>query len=159
MAVLRADVEQLQRPMVLLQTYTEEMLRTTYQHPGCMPGSDATTLAPDGPLAGEVFHGAYTWASWFLRRMVRETGALTLQDAVYRMTSLPAARLGLADRGRIAPGCCADLVLLDWARYQDRGTVEAPSQLAQGVEMVLVNGGVTLAQGQATGVRTGRVIR
>ncbi|MFO1193584.1 MAG: amidohydrolase family protein [Rhodoferax sp.] len=159
MAVLRADVEQLQRPMVLLQTYTEEMLRTTYQHPGCMPGSDATTLAPDGPLAGEVFHGAYTWASWFLRRMVRETGALTLQDAVYRMTSLPAARLGLADRGRIAPGCCADLVLLDWARYQDRGTVEAPSQLAQGVEMVLVNGGVVLAQGQATGVRTGRVIR
>ena len=75
------------------------------------------------------------------------------------LTGLPAARLGLADRGRLAPGCCADLVLLDWARYPDRGTVEAPSQLAQGVEMVLVNGGAVLAQGQATGVRTGRVIR
>jgi len=53
-------------------------------------------------LAGEQFHGAYTRASWFLRRMVRETGALTLQDAICRMTSLPARRLGLADPGRIA---------------------------------------------------------
>ncbi len=64
MDVLRADVEHLLRPMVLLRTYTEEMLRTTYQHTGCMPGSDATTLAPDGVLADEKFHGAYTWAAW-----------------------------------------------------------------------------------------------
>lgn len=159
MAVLRADVEQLQRPMVLLQTYTEEMLRTTYRHPGCMPGSDATTLAPDGPLAGEVFHGAYTWASWFLRRMVRETGALALQDAVYRMTGLPAARLGLAGRGRIATGCFADVAVIDWQRYADRGTVDAPSRLAQGVAHVMVNGSLVLADGQATGERTGRVLR
>ena len=159
MEALRVDVEQLQRPMVLLKTYSEKLLRTTYEHPQCMPGSDATTLAPDGVLAGEKFHGAYTWASWFLRRMVRETSALTLQDAIYRMTTLPARRLGLADRGRIAKGCQADLVVLDWQNYSDRGTVAHPSRLAQGVVHVLVNGVPTLWDGQATGARAGQLIR
>ena len=159
MDVLRADVEHLQRPMVLLKTYTESVLRTTYEHPGCMPGSDATTLAPDGPLADEKFHGAYTWASWFLRRMVRETNALTLPDAVRRMTLLPAQRLGLRDRGRIAPGSHADIAVLDWQRYSDRGTVDHPSQLAQGVVHVMVNGTQTLRDGQVTGNRAGRLIR
>ena len=159
MDVLRSDVEHLQRPMVLLKTYSESVLRTTYEHPHCMPGSDATTLAPDGVLADEKFHGAYTWASWFLRRMVRETKALTLPDAIYRMTSLPARRLGLEDRGRIARGCHADIVVLDWNRYSDRGTVDNPSQLAQGVEHVMVNGVFTLTNGRATGERAGRIVR
>ena len=159
MDVLEADVEQLQRPMVLLKTYSEKALRTTYEHPHCMPGSDATTLAPDGILANEKFHGAYTWASWFLRRMVRETKALTLADAIYRMTTLPARRLGLRDRGRIAQGCHADIVVFDWKRYADRGTVQHPSQLAQGVLHVLVNGVPTLLNGQATGSRAGKLLR
>lgn len=159
MAVLRAEAEHLQRPMVLLKTYSEEVLRTTYEHPECMPGSDATALAPDGVLADEKFHGAYTWASWFLRRMARETGALTLPDAIYRLTSLPARRLGLGDRGRIAKGCRADIVVLDWTRYTDRGTVEQPSQLAQGVEHVVVNGVPTLLNGQVTGERAGQLLR
>lgn len=159
MDVLRADVEHLQRPMVLLKTYSESVLRTTYEHPGCMPGSDATTLAPDGPLADEKFHGAYTWASWFLRRMVRETSALTLPDAIHRMTAMPAKRLGLADRGRIAAGCHADIAVIDWQRYSDSGTVGSPSQLAKGVEHVMVNGSLTLSHGRLTGERTGRLIR
>lgn len=159
MDVLKADVDHLLRPMVLLKTYSEKVLRTTYEHPACMPGSDATTLAPDGPLAAEKFHGAYTWASWFLRRMVRETSALTLPDAVYRMTTLPAQRLGLHDRGRISAGCYADIAVLDWQRYSDRGTVEHPSQLAQGIEHVMVNGTLTLTHGLVTGDRGGRLIR
>lgn len=159
LAALAADVEQIERPMVLLLTYSEEMLRLTYQHPACMPGSDATALAPDGVLAGEKFHGAYTWAAWFLRRMVRETGALALPDAVHRLTGLPARRLGLADRGRIAPGMRADIALLDWAAYGDTGTVQAPSQLARGVRHLLVNGVATLLDGTPTGERAGQVLR
>lgn len=159
MEVLRADVEQLLRPMVLLRTYTEEMLRTTYQHPQCMPGSDATTLAPDGVLAAEKFHGAYTWAAWFLRRMARETGALTLADAVHRLTALPAQRLQLADRGRIARGFCADIAVLDWQRYGERGNERDPSQLAQGAVHVFVNGVPTLLHGAPTGRRAGQLLR
>ena len=112
-----------------------------------------------GPLADEKFHGAYTWASWFLRRMVRETGALTLPDAIHRMTAMPARRLGLADRGRIASGCHADIAVIDWQRYSDSGTVESPSKLAKGVEHVMVNGSLILSHGRLTGERTGRLIR
>ena len=159
MDVLRADVEHLLRPMVLLRTYTEEMLRTTYQHTGCMPGSDATTLAPDGVLADEKFHGAYTWAAWYLRRMARETQALTLPDAVHRLTGLPAQRLELRDRGRIAKGYCADIVVLDWLRYTERGTERNPSQLADGVVHLLVNGVPTMRHGSVTGERGGQLLR
>ena len=51
--------------MVMIRAYTEDQQREAFAHPLCMPGSDATTLAPDGPLAGSVFHGAYSWAAWF----------------------------------------------------------------------------------------------
>ena len=51
--------------MVIIHAYTEEEQREAFAHPLCVPGSDATTLAPDGPLADTWFHGAYTWAAWF----------------------------------------------------------------------------------------------
>lgn len=159
LAVLAADAEQIGKPMVLLLTYSEEMLRLTYQHAGCMPGSDATSLSPDGPLAAEKFHGAYTWAAWYLRRMVRETRSLELPDAIHRLTELPARRLGLKDRGRIARGFHADIAVLDWARYGDAGTVQAPSRLARGVRHLLVNGVPALWNGKPTGQRAGRVLR
>ncbi|MCC6193090.1 MAG: amidohydrolase family protein [Burkholderiales bacterium] len=157
--ILRADAQHLDRPMVLLATYTEPMQRLTFEHPACIPGSDATTLAPDGVLAGETFHGAYTWAAWFLRSMVRETGALTLSEGIRRLTSMPAERLGLADRGRIARGHRADIAVLDWERYGERGTLAAPSQLARGIRHLFVNGVATLRDGVETGQRAGEVIR
>ena len=74
------------------------------------------------------------------------------------MTSLPAARLGLADRGRIAPGAKADLVLFDPATISDRSTFEAPRELSQGVRMVWVNGVPVWRDGAATPERPGRVL-
>ena len=65
------------RLMVIIHAYTEEQQREAFGHPLCVPGSDATTMAPDGPLAGEVFHGAYTWAAWYLRFCVREEHVLS----------------------------------------------------------------------------------
>ena len=59
--------------MVIIHAYTEEQQREAFAHPLCVPGSDATTMAPDGPLAGQVFHGAYTWAAWYLRFCVRRS--------------------------------------------------------------------------------------
>ena len=61
--------------MVIINAYTEEEQREAFAHPCCVPGSDATTLAPDGPLAESFFHGAYTWASWFWRFMVTRAAA------------------------------------------------------------------------------------
>ena len=104
-------------PNVLMTglVHTEDELEQTFIHPSCMPESDATALATDGPLAGQSFLGAYTWATYYLRRFVRERGSLSLQEGVHRLTGLPAQRLGrhrprhrprrrLGRPGRVRPG-------------------------------------------------------
>jgi N-acyl-D-aspartate/D-glutamate deacylase len=147
------------RAMVILRTYTEEQLRMTYEADDCMIGSDATALANDGPLADEIFYGAYTWASWFWRRMVRETRTFSRAEAIRRMTGLPATVFGLAGRGRIAPDFRADIAVFDPEGFSDRGTVAEPNLTAVGMRHVFVNGVHTLKDGIPTGERGGEVIR
>jgi N-acyl-D-aspartate/D-glutamate deacylase len=157
--VLAGEAHDVLRPMVILQSYSEALLGMAYRDARCMIGSDATTLAPDGPLAGETFHGAYTWAAWFWRRMVRETGLLRPEAAVARLTELPARTIGLADRGRLAVGMAADIAAFDAGRFGERGSVTTPNLTATGMVHVVVNGVPTLRDGVATGARGGRVIR
>ena len=99
--------------MVIIHAYTEEQQREAFAHPLCVPGSDATTMAPDGPLAGKIFHGAYTWAAWYLRFCVQQERVLTLPEAIHRLTGRPAERLGLDRRGVLRPGAYADVVVFD----------------------------------------------
>ena len=145
--------------MVIIHAYTEEEQREAFAHPLCVPGSDATTLAPDGALGATFFHGAYTWASWFYRFMVRDEKLLSPAQAVHKLTAQPAVRIGLSGRGVIAPGNFADVTVFDPARYEERGTTFEPNQLATGVVHVLVNGVHTLRDGEPTGERGGRVLR
>lgn len=145
--------------MVILLCYTPDQQESVFAHPMCMPASDATTLAPDGPLAGAMFHGAYSWAAWFYRFMVRERRALSPAEAVYRMTGLPADVLGLAGRGRLRVGAAADIVVFDPQIFGERGTVYEPNQLASGMRHVFVNGVHTLCEGMLTGERGGAVLR
>ena len=139
--------------------HTEDELEQTFVHPSCMPESDATALAVDGPLAGQSFLGAYTWATYYLRRFVRERGSLTLSQGVHRLTGLPAQRLGLTDRGIVREQAWADLVVFDAATIAERGTLHAPNQYATGVHHVLVNGRVALQDGAFTTERAGAVLR
>jgi N-acyl-D-amino-acid deacylase len=157
--LLGGALEAPHRLMVIIHAYTEEEQREAFAHPLCVPGSDATTLAPDGPLADSWFHGAYTWASWFYRFMVRDEQLLTPAQAVHKLTAQPAARIGLSDRGVLRPGAAADVTLFDGARFAERGTTFEPNQLATGVRHVLVNGVHTLRDGEPTGEHSGRVLR
>ncbi len=157
--VLLEEIEDLHRPMILAFCYREEEIRPAFEHPDCMVGSDATALSPDGPLAESVFHGAYTWAAWFYRHFVTELGLLRPEEAVRRLTSLPAERLGLSDRGRIRPGAWADLAVLEPKGFAERGTTRDPNRTAAGVRHVLVNGRLALRDGALTGERAGRVLR
>lgn len=145
--------------MVLRMCHTEDQQREAFAHPLCSPGSDAMTLAPDGPLAAVSFHGAYTWAAWFYRFLVRETGLLSPEEAIFRMTGLPAARFGFRDRGTLRPKAYADIAVFDPDRISETGTTFEPNQLAAGIEHVLVNGAITLRDGQLTGRRAGEVLR
>ena len=145
--------------MVLLHSYSEEQQELVFAHELCVPASDATALAPDGPLAGSAFMGAYTWASWFWRFMVRQTGHLTPEEAVHRLSGLPAAIVGLSDRGLLKPGMRADIAVFDPETFADTGTTFEPNQLATGMRHVVVNGTVTLRDGALTGERGGAVLR
>jgi len=145
--------------MIIATTYRAEDLRVAFSHPDCMIGSDATALATDGPLAETAFHGAYTWAAWFYRHFVRDSSTISVEEAIRRLTSLPARRLGLTDRGRIQPGNWADLAIFDPATFGERGTTFEPNQIAAGMHHVLVNGVITLKDGTLTGERGGQVLR
>ena len=138
---------------------SEEQQREAFAHPLCMPGSDATTLAPNGTLAESTFHGAYTWASWFWRFMVRDEGLLTPEDAIFRLTGLPAERIGLSDRGVLREGVRADVAIFDPQKFDERGTIFEPNLLAEGMRHVIVNGVPALRDGELTGERTGLVLR
>ena len=144
--------------MVIIHAYTEDEQREAFAHPLCVPGSDATTLAPDGPLADSWFHGAYTWASWFYRFMVRDEKLLAPAQAVHKLTAQPAARIGLSDRGVLRAGARADITVFDGERFAERGTTFEPNRLASGVRHVFVNGVHTLRDGELTGERGGRVL-
>ena len=157
--ILLAEIDRIHEVLVINYNYEGSDLRLPFEHPACMPGSDATALATDGPLQGRCFHGAFTWASWFYRYHVREKATLSPQECVRRLTSLPAQRFGLKDRGVIREGACADLAIFDPDRFAERGTVFEPNRTAQGMVHVLVNGALILQDGRLTGARSGQVIR
>jgi dihydroorotase/N-acyl-D-amino-acid deacylase len=126
------------------------------RHPQTMIASDGRLTQPgDG-------HPHPRWYGTFPRVLavyVRERGVLTLPAAVHKMTGMPAARLNLRDRGRIAEGSFADLVVFDSAAVADRATFEEPHQYPQGIPYVLVNGVVVVDDGRFMNVRPGRVLR
>lgn len=143
----------------LLLTFTDEQQQVTFVHPLCVPASDAAALAPDGPLAGSTFHGAYGWAAWFYRSMVRDNKLLTLEQAVHKMTAQPASILGVEDRGLIRPGSFADIAIFDADAFADRETEFEPNQPAVGMRHVFVNGRHAFDNGRLTDMRGGRVLR
>ena len=138
---------------------TQQDLDLTFASATCSPESDATTLSLDGPLAGQRFLGAYTWAAFYLGRIVRDRGVLSLEEGIRRMTSQPAERIGLPHRGRLEPGARADVTVFDLGRIEDRGTVAAPNAYPAGIRHVVVNGVPAFLDGEFTDARPGHVVR
>lgn len=123
-----------------------------------MIGSDASLRTPAGPLGADYPHPrAYGTFTRFLRAAL-QGGPVPLEDAVRKMTSLPAARFGLAQRGCIRKGYHADLVALDAGRLADRADYGHPHQLSEGIRCVIVNGQVTLRAGRLEGRRSGAFV-
>jgi N-acyl-D-amino-acid deacylase len=155
-AALAGDIH---RPMAFAITYDEADIAKASASSRCMVGSDATTMGLESPLRSRMLPGAFTWAAWFLRRVVRELGALPLEEAVRRLTALPADQAGLVDRGRIAVGARADLVVFDPSAISEPADGIRPLTLAVGVDHVLVNGVAAWSNGRITGERAGMVLR
>jgi N-acyl-D-amino-acid deacylase len=136
----------------------ENGVRRIISHPLAMIGSDAAAAAPYGLLGrGHPHPRTYGTFPRILGRYVREEGLLTLEDAVAKMTSHPAARLGLTDRGQLAVGLAADIVVFDPNTIADRATYQDPHQYPTGIRCVIVNGILELDGNDHNDRRPGRV--
>ncbi len=145
---------------VIYFTMSEDNVRRQTALPWMSFGSDAGAREPEGVFLQSSTHPrAYGNFARLLGKYVREEKTTTLQDAVRRLTSLPASNLGLKDRGALKPGFFADVVVFDPASIKDNATFEKPQQFATGVSHVLVNGALTLSDGEPTGRRAGQVVR
>lgn len=131
---------------------TEADLRAMMQHPAHMVCTDAILLGSHPHPRG---YGTYPR---YLGTYVREEGVLTLEQCIRKMTSLPARRMGLMDRGLLAEGLAADLVIFDPEIVRDMATFEDPRQFPLGIDTVIVNGQVVLDEGEHTGATPGRVL-
>jgi N-acyl-D-aspartate/D-glutamate deacylase len=128
--------------------------------PECGVISDTVTLSRGGALAGMRWSpSTWGWTARFLDHFARGRELMSLAEGVRRLTSLAAARMGLAGRGVIAPGAQADLVLFDAGLLADRSTLAAPEAPPTGVAHVFVNGAHAVRDGRLTGARAGRVLR
>lgn len=135
---------------------SEEDLRAFARHPGTMFASDSGVREFG---KGVPHPRGYGNNARVLARYVRETGLLGMEDAVRRMTSLPAATFRLKDRGQIREGAWADVVVFDPAAVTDRATFGEPHQYATGFRAVLVNGSVVVEEDRHTGARPGQALR
>jgi N-acyl-D-amino-acid deacylase len=123
-------------------------------------GSDAGSAAAEGVFLKSLPHPrAYGNFARLLGKYVRDEKLIPLTDAIHRLTGLPAANLGLADRGLLKPGAFADVVVFDPATIADRATFEKPHQYAVGVKHVFVNGAAVLRDGEHTGALPGRALK
>lgn len=158
--VLLAAGRQMESIQLIGMLFTEEHLAEMISHPLFMLSADTFSSRTDGPLAQVLQHPLpYAGHVHFLTHHVRERGTLRLEDAIRKLTSMPARHYGLGDRGLLQPGCRADLVVFDYDRLDDVSSLERPVAYARGVEYVLVNGVPVVDGGEHTGRRPGRVLR
>ncbi len=135
-------------------TMDEDDVRRVLKHELCMIGSDGLPSA-----SGKPHPRLYGTFPRVLGRYVREEGLLTLEEAVHKMTGMPARRFGLGQRGEVREGWFADLVVFDPRTVADTATYEDPRRYPRGIQYVTVNGEVVVDKGEQTQARPGRVLR
>jgi N-acyl-D-aspartate/D-glutamate deacylase len=140
--------------------HTEPDMRLALAQPWCSVGSDGSAYAVEGPLRrGQPHPRSFGTFPRVLGVYVRELKLLRLEEAVRKMTSQNATKLGITDRGLLRPGNFADLTLFDAERVIDHATYADPFHYAEGIAYVVVNGQLVLERGVHTGARPGRALR
>jgi N-acyl-D-amino-acid deacylase len=139
---------------------SEENIGKQIVLPWVSSGADAESSAPEGVfLLSSTHPRAYGNFARLFAKYVREEHLLSVQEAVRKLTSLPADVLSLQDRGRLKAGNFADVVIFDPAKIQDHSTYQKPMQYATGVTDVFINGQLALKDGEPTGAHSGRILR
>jgi len=163
-------VEEQDRAVGLFDYMDLEEIKSTLQHPLVMICSDGWVAPAEERTLATAPYQPCTYGEFpgVLERFVVKEKVLRLEEAIHKMTGMPAARLGLPDRGQIRPGLAADLVVFDLARIRDRATnlwphaypfENYPHGYPEGIDWVLVNGRLAVEDGELTGARAGIVLR
>jgi len=153
-------VEDGSRVQVVYFLMSEDTIKRIVNLPWVSFGSDASSMAAEGVFLKQSTHPrAYGNFARLLGKYVRDERATTLESAIQRLTSLPAANLRIADRGSLQAGRLADVVVFDPKTIVDHATYEQPHQYATGMRHVWVNGVQVIKDGEHTGAKPGRVVR
>jgi N-acyl-D-aspartate/D-glutamate deacylase len=146
--------------MAIYHMMSEPDIETALQFPWVSIGSDAGAAlrAGDADVLGLPHPRSYGTFPRVIKRYVKERGVLSLPEAIRMMTSWPATRMRLDDRGVIRSGLWADVVIFDLDRIDDRATYDEPVLYPEGIDYVLVNGQIVIEDGRHTGARPGHVL-
>ena len=153
-------IEDGSRVQVVYFLMSEENIKQQLKLPWVSFSSDAGSMAPEGVFLNNSTHPrAYGNFARLLGKYVRDEQVISLEEAIRKLTSLPASNLRIQGRGQLSPGYFADIVVFDPTSIQDHATYEEPHQYATGMHHVWVNGTRVLADGDHTGAMPGRVVR
>ena len=159
-AAMDLVIEDGSRVQVVYFSMSEENLAKKISRSWVSFGSDGGVYAPEGIFLNQSTHPrAYGNFARIFAKYVREDGVITIEEAIRKLTSQPAAHLKIRDRGQLKEGFYGDVVVFDAATIQDNATFAQPHQLATGVAHVFVNGVHTIKDEQHTGEKAGRVVR
>ena len=159
-ATLQLEEEERGAVSAVVHGRAERDVEYFLSHPIGMIGSDGNAVSPTGSQSQKQIHPRfYGTYPRILGRYVRERSLISLETAIRKMTGMPAARLGMNDRGQVLEGFVADLVLFDQKKIIDHSTFDKPHQLSEGVQYLLVNGEHVISNGVHTQSRAGRVLR
>lgn len=148
------------RLMWATRSFKDEDVEMAMRESDCAVISDTAALSPEGELGQQLFSlSGYGWAARFLQYYVRDRKVLELPDAIRRITSLPAERVGIRDRGLLQEGLCADITVFDAAGIASKFTVKDPRQHPVGIAHVMVNGQLAMRAGERTAGNAGQVLR
>lgn len=148
------------RLMWATRSFRDRDVEMMMREADCAVISDTAALAPYGVLKDDLFSlSGYGWAARFLQVYVRDRQVLTLSEGIRRITSLPASRVGIIERGWLRPGYWADITVFDPAAIASRVTVERPREYPAGIAHVMVNGRLAVRDGVRTDADAGRVLR
>ena len=158
--ILLEEGENLMACMWSSKSFRDSDVELCLEQPECAVISDTVAIANEGILKDHVGSlSGYGWAARFLQYYVRDRQALTLEQGIAKLTSIPADRLGLKNRGRLKRGHQADVCVFDQANIASNATARNPRRYASGIAHVLVNGRLSMRDGVRTNENAGRVIR